>query len=256
MSQEVPEVSTAHGSQNIYDTADFFDEYIKLDRQAKGLAGAPEWPRLRAMLPDLKGLRILDLGCGMGWFARWARENGAAHVRGIDLSQNMLNKARDKTEIDGIEYERADMDELKLPDGAYDLVFSSLAFHYLLNFPALIQEVQKSLTSKGRLVFSIEHPIFTGPTRGGFITDEEGREIWPLDAYGKEGLRLREWFVDGVRKQHRTVGTYINVLLEAGFELTDFVEWCPTEKELEKIPSLKTELIRPMFLLMGATKKI
>lgn len=242
-------------SQNVYDTAEFFNEYMKLDRQVEGLDGAPEWPRLRSMLPDLKGLRVLDLGCGVGWFARWARENGAEHVRGVDLSQNMLDKAREKTTIDGIEYERADMDELKLPEGAYDVVFSSLAFHYLLRLPALIEEIHKSLAAKGRLVFSVEHPIYTGPTIGGFITVEDGRKIWPLDAYQKEGLRLRDWFVEGVRKQHRTVGTYINILLGAGFELTDFVEWRPSEEELKKFPDWENDLIRPTFLLMGATKK-
>ena len=40
--------------------------------------GAPEWPDLEAMLPPLSGLRVLDLGCGYGWFCRWARAAGAA----------------------------------------------------------------------------------------------------------------------------------------------------------------------------------
>ena len=39
------------------------------------------------------GSRVLDLGCGMGWFCRWAAENGAASVLGIDLSSNMLDRA-------------------------------------------------------------------------------------------------------------------------------------------------------------------
>ncbi|KAK9780930.1 putative Methylase [Seiridium cardinale] len=89
---------------------------------------------------------------------------------------------------------------LNLPDNAYDLVFSSLAFHYLVNLPGLSKEIHKSLTPGGKLVFSIEHPIFTGPTCGGLISDADGRKIWPLDAYQKEELRLRNWFVDGVRK--------------------------------------------------------
>ncbi|KAI0126022.1 S-adenosyl-L-methionine-dependent methyltransferase [Xylariales sp. AK1849] len=239
MSQNKPKTGDVKGGQNIYDTADFFDEYIKLDRQVV------TW----------RGLRNLDLGCRMGWFARWAQENGASHVHGVDLSENMLEKARSMTRVDGIEYEKADLDELKLPEGDYDLVFSSLTFHYLVNLPALVKDIQKSLKPKGRFVFSVEHPLFLGPTRGGFITDEEGRKIWPMDAYNREGLRIRNWFVEGVRKQHRTLGTYINILLSAGFELTDFVDWCPTEEEVEKHPGWETEYIRPTFLLMGATRK-
>ncbi|KAI1840927.1 hypothetical protein JX266_012863 [Neoarthrinium moseri] len=256
MASKVTGTSSAEGSQNIYDTADFFDQYIKLDRQKLGLEGAPEWPRLRAMLPDsLDSLRMLDLGCGMGWYARYFAENGAAHVRGIDISENMLDKARALNKTDAIEYMKADLEELKLPEGEYDVVFSALAFHYLVNLPELIQEVSRALKPKGRLVFSIEHPIYLGPTKGGFVTIEDGRKIWPLDAYQREGLRIRNWFVDGVRKQHRTLGTYINLLLDSGFELTDFVEWCPTEEDVKRSPGWETEFIRPTFLLVGAVKK-
>src|SRR5215510_10880090 len=60
-----------HGSramtQNIYDNPEFFEGYGKLPRSIEGLAGAAEWPALRALLPVPGGLRILDLGCGYGW---------------------------------------------------------------------------------------------------------------------------------------------------------------------------------------------
>ena len=65
-------------TQNIYDNDEFFAGYGQLPRSVEGLDGAPEWPALRAMLPDLHGLKVLDLGCGFGWFCRWAREQGAA----------------------------------------------------------------------------------------------------------------------------------------------------------------------------------
>lgn len=58
-------------SQNIYDDPHFFAGYATLDRSVKGLDGAPEWPSLQAMLPPLAGLRVVDLGCGYGWFCRW-----------------------------------------------------------------------------------------------------------------------------------------------------------------------------------------
>ncbi|RWS13582.1 SAM-dependent methyltransferase-like protein, partial [Dinothrombium tinctorium] len=53
-------------SQNIYDNQEFYENYNKLPRSVEGLGGAPEWPTLREMLPDLNGLRVLDLGCGFG----------------------------------------------------------------------------------------------------------------------------------------------------------------------------------------------
>jgi 2-polyprenyl-3-methyl-5-hydroxy-6-metoxy-1,4-benzoquinol methylase len=49
------------------------------------------------MLPDLSGLAVVDLGCGFGWFCRWAREHGAANVLGLDVSEKMLTRARAET---------------------------------------------------------------------------------------------------------------------------------------------------------------
>ncbi|KAI1171185.1 methyltransferase domain protein [Nemania sp. FL0916] len=244
-------------SQNIYDQQEFFEGYIKLDRQTQGLDGAPEWPQLCAMLPRLEGARILDLGCGFGWFARYARSKGAVHVRGIDLSANMLDTARRMTSDDAIVYEQADLDSLTLPEAEYDVVFSSLAFHYLVDLPRLIAEIARSLKRGGRLVFSVEHPLLTAPTtpRMVVVEPDTGRKAWLVDAYQEEGLRIRNWFVEGVRKQHRTMGSYINMLLSCGFRLAGFTEWRPTEEQLTTThPSWADELIRPTFLLMSAVK--
>ncbi|KAI1800082.1 putative methyltransferase [Daldinia bambusicola] len=242
-------------SQNNYDRQDFFENYIKLDRQVKGLEGAPEWAQLRAMLPDLNGLSVLDLGCGFGWFSRFARENGAELVRAIDISEKMLKGAGEMTSDDQIKYERADLEELRLAEGKYDLIFSSLAFHYVANIAGLIKEIGVGLKPSGRLVCSIEHPIYTAPSRPKFLGNEEtGDKSWPLNNYQKEGPRISNWLAPGIEKQHRTVGTYINTMLRNNLQLTDFVEWCPTEEELKRVPTLESEVVRPTFLLLGATR--
>ena len=74
-------------AQNIYDNPEFFNSYSQLARQVHGLEGAPEWPAIRDMLPRLEGKHVVDLGCGFGWASRWMRENGAASVLGVDLSE-------------------------------------------------------------------------------------------------------------------------------------------------------------------------
>src|SRR4029077_14355101 len=58
-------------TQNIYDNEEFFAGYSGVRRSVEGLDGAPEWPALRALLPDLSGRNVLDFGCGFGWFCRW-----------------------------------------------------------------------------------------------------------------------------------------------------------------------------------------
>jgi len=110
---------------NIYDNPDFFEGYSKFRRSREALAGAPEWPTLRSMLPPLEGLRVLDMGCGFGAFARWAREMGAASVLGVDLSENMLARARAQTQDPKVTYYLADIENLELPDASFDLVYST-----------------------------------------------------------------------------------------------------------------------------------
>src|SRR3546814_16699740 len=95
-------------AQNIYDRDDFFDGYSRLPRSQHGLDGAPEWPAIRALLPAMAGRRVVDLGCGFGWFARWARSAGAASVLGLDLSDNMLASARAATAASAHRYEKTD----------------------------------------------------------------------------------------------------------------------------------------------------
>ena len=248
-------------AQNVYDNAVFFENYSTLPRSVHGLDGAPEWPRLQTFLPDLAGARVLDLGCGFGWFCRWAVDHGAAAaVHGVDISSNMLEKARSMTQdkYSGITYARADLDALELPESdtaGYDLVFSSLAFHYLEDLPRLVRLIRRALKPGGKLVFSVEHPIFTSPPSRALMVDPDtGRKYWKLEDYQKEGVRSKPCFVDGVEKQHRTMATYINMLIDTGFQLTNFDEWCPTVDDLRAHPDWETELIRPMFLLIGVVK--
>ncbi len=70
-------------TQNIYENPDFFTGYSQLQRSRQGLDGAPEWPALRAQLTAMEGLRVVDLGCGYGWFCRWAAAEGATEVLGV-----------------------------------------------------------------------------------------------------------------------------------------------------------------------------
>jgi SAM-dependent methyltransferase len=244
-------------AQNIYDSKVFFKEYIQLPRQTKGLAGAPEWPTLRAMLPaSLTGAKFLDLGCGFGWASRWARKRGAAEVLGVDLSANMLAKAREFPADEGVAYLRADLNSLELPPNTFNVAFSSLTLHYLKDLPHLVAQVYQSLVGGGTFTFSVEHPLWTAPSSPAFIEDSQGRTVWPLDRYLDEGERTTHWLADGVVKQHRTLATYIRILLEAGFTLSAIDEWAPNEEDLIANPGWEKARIRPPFLLMKASKLV
>lgn len=239
-------------TQNIYDNSEFFQGYRRLPRSVEGFAGAPEWPALRALLPDLHGRSVIDLGCGFGWFCRWAREQGAARVLGLDVSLNMLAQARNTTADAAITYARADLEHLDLPAASFDLAYSSLALHYIEDLAGVLATVHRGLVPGGRLVFSIEHPIYMAPTHPEWSIDADGRRTWPLDSYLVEGPRTTDWLAKGVVKQHRALGTTLNLLIRVGFTIAHVQEWGPTDAQIKVCPDLAEERDRPTFLLVAA----
>ena len=241
-------------TQNIYDDPGFFEGYSRLPRSLLGLDGAPEWPALRALFPDLRGRSVVDLGCGYGWFCRWARQQGAARVLGIDVSEKMLARARVAAADPAIEYRRADLERLDLPPKAFDLAYSSLALHYVEDLACLLAAVHRALSAGGRFVFSVEHPIFTAPSEPGWSADADGRKTWPVDGYLCQGPRRTDWLAKGVVKQHRTVAGYVNLLLQQGFALTHLEEWGPSDEQIAARPALAEERERPPFLIVAARK--
>ncbi|RLP28477.1 class I SAM-dependent methyltransferase [Mesorhizobium sp. YM1C-6-2] len=241
-------------AQNIYDNPDFFTGYSRLPRQVHGLRGAPEWPAIRSMLPPLAGKRVVDLGCGFGWASRWMREQGAASVLGIDLSRNMIARARADTADPAIDYRIADLETLELPEGAFDLAYSALTFHYVKDFRRLIGMIHKALAADGDLVFTIEHPVFMAASHPHWIADDEGRKSWPVNGYSIEGERRTDWFAKGVLKYHRTLGTTLNAMIDEGFEIRRVEEFAPTREQVAEMPELAEELERPMLLLVSASK--
>ena len=241
-------------AQNIYDDEAFFAEYSRLARSIDGLDGAPEWPSLRRLVPKLEGRRVLDLGCGFGWFCRWARENGAAAVLGVDISERMLARAAKETHDSAISYRRADLENFEASPATFELAYSSLAFHYIENLDRLLDRMYSTLVPGGRLIFSVEHPIFTAPSNPGWIVDASGRSQWPVDSYVDEGPRSTDWLTKGVIKQHRTIGTYVSLLLRSGFAISHLKEWTPSEEQVTAHPDWANERERPPFLIVACDR--
>jgi SAM-dependent methyltransferase len=218
-----------------------------------GLAGAAEWPVIQQLLPDLEGKRIVDLGCGFGWFCRFALEQGAAKVLGVDISEKMLSRARDMSPS-AIEYRRADLETLTLPESSYDLVYSSLVLHYLEHLAAVFAVVHRALVSAGDFVFSMEHPIYMAPEHPGWLLSEPGTRIWPVSHYAEEGRRTTNWLTSGVVKYHRMLATTLNMLIRSGFILCQMEEFAPTQEQIAAHPALAEERHRPMFLIVKARR--
>ncbi|KAF7175005.1 hypothetical protein CNMCM7691_005473 [Aspergillus felis] len=247
-----------------YDDPAFFAKFSKLPRNRGGLTTTLEWPTISRNIGQVTNQTVLDLGCGCGQFCSWASENGAASVHGIDASAKMLEKARESNGADNITYEQGDLDlslthpnstPLKLRENAYDIVHSSQVFHHLENLAATFAAIYKALKPGGRFVFSVNHPTYTAPRISNWGVRNDGTPFWELESYGSEGPRTVALLGHAIGVYHRTMETYISLLLENGFILVDFKECIPPPGVLREVhPDFGKEGHRPLYLVLSARK--
>ena len=235
--------------QNVYDDPRFFGEYARMRAQARGLHEAVILPLLPELLPDLTDKRVVDLGCGDGWFCRYAADAGAAAVVGVDSSARMLQLARERTRDVRISYLQAFAEEAEFPAASADVVVSILALHYVADLDPVLAAIAAWLDHGGTFVEIVEHPIFTSQReKSGWMTVDGRHAAWPVSDYFDEGARSTTWFVDGVVRYHRTVATIVDAIRGAGLAIDRVAEPRPTPAAVEATPEWADELIRPAVL--------
>lgn len=240
---------------NEYDNEKFFEEYAKMSRSRDGLCSAGEWHQLKPLFPPLDGKNVLDLGCGYGWHCKFAAEQGAMRVLGLDLSHKMIEAARQRNPGEKIEYRICGIDEYEYPENVWDCVISNLALHYIENIELIFQKVHRTLKRDGIFLFNMEHPVFTAGVGQDWIYTADGTpEYWPIDNYFTPGERYTHFLGCDVVKQHHTLTQILMGLLNSGFELKT-VEEAEPPKEMMGIPGFKDELRRPMMLLVKAVAR-
>ena len=242
--------------QNIFDDETFFRGYRKLRENPESANELFEKPALFALLPGLEGKTILDLGCGFGDHCTEYVRRGAASVTGVDISEKMLEAARGENADPRITYMRMAMEDIGALAGPFDLAVSSLAIHYVEDYRGLMKNVYRLLADGGLFVFSQEHPMnscFGGGER--WTRDENGVKLFAnISRYSFDGEREDSWFVDHVKKYHRTFSTVVNTLIEEGFTIERITEPVPTEEQMRLWPRHADLAHRPDFMLVRARK--
>ena len=242
--------------QNIYDNEIFFEGYQKLRDQPSAANYLVEKPALFSLCPDLSGKRVLDLGCGYGENCREFLNLGASHVTGLDLSEKMLQIAKTEARSKQISFVRMSMSDLSALGGTFDVVFSSLAVHYVEDFDQLLAQIHRLLTEDGIFLFSQEHPFTTALRTGPRWSQDENGTIlhYNLSDYSIPGIRTTTWIVDGVIKYHRSFSAIVNALSAAGFRLEQMLEPLPGPDIMASYPAYRKCYHKPDFLLIRAKK--
>ena len=133
---------------------------------------------------ESRGQRVLDLGCGFGGFCRWAQENGAVRVVGVDISVHMLSRARVYTQSLGIEYEQGDLKK------SFTLCTAVWLYTTFPHSARSLFKVRLALKAGGPFIFSVEHPIGTAPYSPNWQRNSDGHQLWLLEGYSDEGPRM------------------------------------------------------------------
>jgi SAM-dependent methyltransferase len=196
---------------------------------------------LRSLLPDLRGATVLDLACGQGLATRALAAAGAEHVIGTDRSEAMIELARRHGGPVGgtdITYVVDDAQTLQtFEDSAFDGVTCQLALMDIPDLDAALGATRRVLRQDGWFVFVIGHPCYLVPDAA-TIRGPDGRPAVTITNYFGERF-WRSTNPDGVRRAgnyHRTLSTYLNGLIRAGFALDVVAEPKPSRRLAEQRP--------------------
>jgi 2-polyprenyl-3-methyl-5-hydroxy-6-metoxy-1,4-benzoquinol methylase len=116
-----------------------------------------EEPHVRQLLGDLQGKQVADIGCGTGRHSRYAIQQGATVVHGVDFSDAMLKVAQGHA-LDNLFVAQGKIEALPLASGCYDVVVCALALEHVADFRTAIHELARLLKPGGTLVISDYHP--------------------------------------------------------------------------------------------------
>jgi len=217
-------------------------------------------PALLRALGPVRGLRILDLGCGQGRFTRILARRGAKVV-GIDWSTAMIRVAR-RHEAEaplGIEYHHLDARKVQhaWPRASFDRVVACMSLMDMPDAAAPIRGAHRLLRADGRLVFSVSHPFSTAALRWeNPSADVRHRGAMLVDRYFEEGPRVTEWSMKRLKRPfttpcwHRTFETWFRLLWHSGFEIESLSEPHPSPGALRSNPLLAGSSRVPFYLVL------
>ncbi len=245
--------------KNVYDNEVFFEEYQKTRANEINANNLIEIPIMKEMLPAVKDKSILDLGCGAGDMDKYFVEKGAKYVLATDISENMINVANAINGHEKISYKVLKMEDIENIQEKFDIVYSSLAFHYIEDFNKLLSDINHLLNPNGILIFSTESPINMASSKY-HENDERKYDVgdnryFIIDNYCKEGERQVWWNNTLVTKYHRTYATLVNLLIKNNFEILEIKDSFASPEAIELCPKYRHQIGKPYFTFIKAIKK-
>jgi ubiquinone/menaquinone biosynthesis C-methylase UbiE len=226
-------------------------------------------PAFFEILPDIKSMKGIDIGCGEGYNTRLLA-NRAAIMEAIDIAPIFIKNAKTMEDAFslGINYSVASATQLPFPNETFDFATSFMCFMDLPEPEKAIQEVYRVLKPGGFLQFSIEHPCFKPPHLKKLRNAEGKTYAVEVGKYfsGNDG-EIEQWIFGNVPQElklktpqfqvprfHRTLTFWINSIIKAGFFVEQVNEPCPTQEQIKQKPSLHSATVVCYFLHVRCRK--
>jgi ubiquinone/menaquinone biosynthesis C-methylase UbiE len=226
------------------ESAEAWIEFLPKDRNRKYVLD----PAMLSRAGDVRGLTVLDLGCGEGRFSRMLTERGAT-VFGIDPTPELIDEAEARG---GATYEVGFAENLPYEDDCFDLVISYLVWIDVADVRPCIAEAARVLKPGGRLLVANLLPMVTTPGSGWEKDGSGSLSHYRLDRYREETATPQSWYGINVLNWHRPMETYMKAYISSGLHLTHYEEPLGDREVIaQEIPSL---LRVPFFDVQEWTK--
>lgn len=225
-------------------------------------------PMFFELLPDIKGKKGLDIGCGNGYQTRKLADLGA-EMTGIDICEAFLETAvdRERANSKGINYINCNAVNTPFPDGTFGFATAIMSLMDMTDPVAAIKEAFRVIKPGGFLQFNICHPNtdmsyrrvafdqnynVIGLTIGGYYNAKPAIDEWMFGGASEETRQILPVFkIPCIRL---TLSQWVNCLIETGFVIEKMGEPYPSPEIVEKYPQLKAAALMPFFLHIRSRK--
>ena len=211
-----------------------------------------ERPIINEMVGEVRGLDVLDLGCGDGLYGGELLDAGCRSYTGVEAAQTMAAAAATQLPGGAAQIVHDTIEAWSFPKAHFDLVVSRLALHYVADLETTLRRVHHALRPGGRLVFSVVHPVITSSDKS---RASGGKRLdWIVDDYFVPGPRSVYFMGDQVEQHHRTVEEIFGAVQRSGFVVEQLRESRPRPEEFSDDALYARRQRIPLFLFFAGGK--